>query len=88
MMSAMRRAIVRAISSYSTITKGTRSLEAGISEVEKARYKFTLYVRTMLVLALVVRIASDNGIDKTKEGADGFVTNRQELFRRRSGPWL
>src|ERR1700693_1744896 len=60
MMSAMRRAIVRAISSYSTITKGTRSLEAGISEKEKARYKFTLYVRSMLVLAPSVRIASDS----------------------------
>jgi hypothetical protein len=42
------------------MTRGTRSLEAGISEKEKARYKFTLYVRTMLVLALGVRIASDN----------------------------
>src|SRR5712691_8986895 len=60
MMSAIRRAIVRAISSYSTMTNGTRSLEAGISESEKARYKFTLYARTMLVLALGVRIASDN----------------------------
>src|ERR1700674_3499379 len=49
MISAMRRAIVRAISSYSTMTRGTRSLEDGISEKERSPYKFTLCVRMMLV---------------------------------------
>src|SRR6266436_2087597 len=82
MMSAMRRAIVRAISSYSTITKGTRSLEAGISENEKARYKFTLYVRTMLVRCCGVQgLGSDLRMSQIA-GSSGPSTHTEKPRRR------
>jgi hypothetical protein len=51
----------------------------GISEKEKAPYKFTLHVRITLVLALGVRIASDNRYSQNKSRELWLCSYRLEL---------